>query len=81
MSLARIIDSPLVWTAAGFSIGLGLGVNSASMWLMAAGTALFVVYLRWHGPARPSTEGLLFSGGPAFILAWVVGFVVHGLAF
>lgn len=30
---------------------------------------------------REISEGWLFAGGPAFILGWIVGFVVHGLIF
>jgi hypothetical protein len=81
MSLLRIIDSPFSWALAGFAIGLGLGVNSASAWLVAAGLGGFIVYLRFHGQAHQSTEGRLFAAGPAFIMGWLVGFVVHGLAF
>jgi hypothetical protein len=46
---------------------------------LAIGLGGFLAYLRLHGPARPETEGRLFAAGPTFIVAWVVGFVVHGL--
>jgi uncharacterized membrane protein YGL010W len=77
----RIVDSALPWALAGFFIGFGLGVNTASMWLVVAGLVLFAVYLWRHGKAQAPTECRLFAGGPAFIVAWIVGFVVHGLAF
>ncbi len=81
MTLQRILDSPLSWAVAGFAIGLGLGVNSGSVWLLAAGLGLFVLYLRAHGDADEAKEGLLFAAGPTFMVAWMVGFIVHGLAF
>jgi len=81
MSFSRIVDSPLLWALAGFFIGFGLGVSTASMWLVVAGLVLFAGYLWRHGKAQPATEGWLFARGPAFAVAWIVGFVVHGLAF
>ena len=63
----------------GFAIGLALGVNDISVWLVAAGLGLFVVYLALHGPARRETEGALFASGGVFMMAWVAGFVVRGL--
>ena len=79
MPLRQILDSPVSWAVAGFGIGLGLGVNTASVGLVAVGLGAFIAYLRLHGPARQSTEGRLFAGGPTFMVAWLVGFVVHGL--
>ena len=81
MSLLRFVDSPASWAVAGFAIGLGLGVTTASVWLVAIGLGAFVVYLRFHGPPEQKTEGWLFAAGPAYMLSWLVGFVVHGLAF
>jgi hypothetical protein len=81
MSPQTLIDSPLPWGIAGFVIGLALGVNTASVWLVAAGLGGFLVYLWRHGPARQDTESRLFAGGPAFMTAWLVGFVVRGLIF
>ena len=79
--LLRFGDYPLSWAVAGFGIGLGLGVTTASAWLVAAGLGGFVFYLMYHGPAREANEGRLFAGGVAFMMAWMVGFVVHSLAF
>ena len=63
----------------GFAIGLALGVNTISVWLVAIGLGLFVAYLSLHGPARRETEGALFASGGVFIIAWIAGFVVRGL--
>ncbi len=79
--LQRVLDSPISWAASGFAIGLGLGVNAASAWLAAAGLGLFVVYLGIHGAANRESESRLFAAGPVFMMAWLVGFVVHGLIF
>jgi hypothetical protein len=79
VSLRQILDSPASWAVAGFAIGIGLGVTTPSVWLVAIGLGAFLAYLGLHGPAHPNTEGRLFAGGPTFILAWLAGFVVHGL--
>ena len=80
-SLRRYIDTPFSWGIAGFIIGLALGVNLLSVWLLAIGLGLFVGYLRLHGPTKGSTEGWLLAAGPAFIMSWTLGFIVHSLAF
>ena len=81
MSITRIIDSPFTWAVGGFIIGLALGVTPLSVWLLAIGFGGFLVYLRMHGPAEQSTEGSLFASGPAFMMCWMLGFVVRGLVF
>ena len=81
MSRLRLIDSPFGWAVAGLAIGFALGVNSASVWLLAIGLGAFVAYLARKGDARGEDEGRLFAAAPAFILSWMVGFVVHGLLF
>ena len=48
---------------------------------MAAGLGGFVLYLWLHGQAERETESRLFAGGPALIMGWLVGFVIHGLLF
>ena len=80
MSLRDVIDSPVSWAIAGFAIGASLGVTSTSVWLVAIGLGAFVVYLKIHGSADQSSEGRLFAAGPIFIMSWLVGFVVHGMA-
>ena len=81
MSRLRLIDSPFSWALAGLAIGFGLGVNAASVWLLAIGLGGVVAYVWRHGPSRSETEGRLFIAGPAFILSWMVGFTIHGLLF
>ena len=76
MSLLRIIDSPLPWAIAGVAIGYILGVTSLSVWLVVAGFAAYVVYLRLHGEAEEETEGNLIAAGPVFMMAWVAGFIL-----
>ena len=81
MELQRIIDSPFAWAAAGFIIGVALGVTAPSVWLLAIGLGSYLLYLKLHGPAQHGTEGWLFAGGPAFMMSWMLGFVVRGLLF
>lgn len=81
MAILGYIDSPLSWAVIGFIIGAALGVNFVSVALVAVGLGAFVLYLFLHGPARRGTEGKLFAACPVFIVAWMVGFVVHNLVF
>ena len=81
MAILGYIDSPLSWAVVGFIIGAALGINFASVALVAVGLGAFVLYLFLHGPARRATEGKLFAACPVFIVAWMVGFVVHNLVF
>ena len=80
-SWIRLVDSPLPWGVAGFAIGAALGVTTLSVWLVAAGLGIFLIYLWLHGAARQQTEGWLFASGPVFMMAWLAGFVVRGLTF
>lgn len=79
LSLTKIIDSPFAWGTAGFVVGLVLGVSTLSVWLVAIGLGGYLVYLSLHGPAERVTEGWLFAAGPAYMTAWVLGFIVKGL--
>lgn len=79
MAIIPYIDSPISWAIVGFIIGAALGVNFASVSLVAVGLFGFVLYMFLHGPARRETEGKLFAACPVFIVAWMVGFVVHSL--
>ena len=81
VSLIRRLDSWITWGVAGVAIGLGLGVNTASVVLVAAGLGGFLVYLALHGEAKDEKEGGLFAGGGAFMMGWILGFVVRGLVF
>ena len=80
MTLRGVLDSPLSWAIVGFAIGAALGVNSLSVWLVVAGLAGFLVNMRLRGAAEQRTEGWLFASGPVFIVAWLAGFVVRGVA-
>ena len=79
MELKNITDSPVSCAAVGCIIGLILGVTTLSVVLLSVGLGAFLLYLRLSGPAQHETEGKLFIIGPAFMMAWVAGFVVRGL--
>ena len=79
MEIQRITDSPILWGAVGLVIGAALGVTTLSVWLMAIGLGGHLLYLKLRGPAQHKTEGMLFAGGPAFMMAWVLGFIARGL--
>ena len=81
MSLIKKLDSWITWGIIGVVIGVSLGVNTASVWLVAIGLGAFLVYLSMHGPAKRETEGSLFASGGVFMMGWIVGFVVNGLVF
>ena len=81
MSLVRSLDCWLTWGVVGAIIGLALGVDTWSVWLVAAGLGGFLVYLTVHGPAKQETEGRLFAAGGVFMMGWLLGFVVRGLVF
>jgi hypothetical protein len=81
MSLIKKLDSWVTWGIIGVLIGVSLGVNTASVWLVAIGLGIFLVYLSKHGPAKRETEGSLFASGGVFMMGWIVGFVVNGLVF
>ena len=80
MNALQYIDNPIPWAIVGFVIGAALGVNFVSVALVAVGLGAFVLYMFLHGPAKRETEGRLFAACPVFIVAWMVGFVVHNLA-
>ena len=75
-----LILSWICWGLVGFVLGIALGVTTLSVSLIAIGLALFAVFLALHGPARRESEGHLFAGGGMFIIMWLVGFVVRGVA-
>lgn len=78
-TVLRKLDSWITWGVIGFIIGLALGVNDLSVWLLAIGLGLFIVYLALHGPARRESEGSLFAAGGVFMMAWMAGFILRGL--
>ena len=75
-----LILSWICWGLVGFVLGVALGVTTLSVSLIAIGLALFAVFLALHGPARRESEGHLFAGGGMFVIMWLVGFVVRGVA-
>lgn len=78
-AVLKRLDSWITWGVIGFIIGLALGVNDLSVWLLAIGLVLFVAYISLHGPAKRETEGGLFAAGGAFMMAWMAGFILKGL--
>ena len=80
VAMLKRLDSWITWAIVGFIIGLALGVDAVSVWLVAIGMGVFVAYLALHGPSKRETEGALFASGGVFMIAWIVGFVVRGLA-
>ena len=78
-AVLKKLDSWITWGIAGFIIGIALGVNDLSVWLVAIGLGAFIAYVALHGPARRETEGGLFAAGGVFIVAWIAGFVARGL--
>ena len=81
MTLIKKMDSWVTWGVAGAIIGFALGVNTISVLLIAIGLGGFIAYLSIHGPAQRKTEGRLFASGSALMMGWMLGFIVHGLAF
>ena len=81
MFVITILKIPFFWAAAGFLVGVVLGVNNISVCLIAALLLAFLVVVKSSGPAREESEGFLFSGGSALMLAWILGFAVKGIIF
>ena len=81
MDTSRIVDSPFSWAAAGFIVGVALGVTALSVWILAAAFGVYLLFLKSRGPAKHETEGWLFAAGPAFMMSWMFGFVVRGIVF
>ena len=81
MFVITILKIPFVWAAAGFLVGVALGVNNISVWLIAALLLAFLAVVKISGPAREEGEGFLFSGGSALMLAWILGCAVKGIIF
>ncbi len=75
----RIADSPITWTILGVALGLGLGVNSIAPWLIVLGLAAWGGNMLRRDPAHPAEDERVL-GGPAFLLAWTIGFVIRGVS-
>lgn len=78
---SAVIESPYSWAMVGLVIGIIFGVTTISVSLLCAGILGFVIHLKLRGKASHDNEGRLFAGGSGLIMAWLVGFVVHGLIF
>ena len=81
MFLLAWLDTPITWAIFGMAVGLGLGVTNVSVWLMAAGLGAFILYLASKGQAKRESETKLFGCGPALLLGWMTGFILHGFIF
>ena len=81
MFLLTILKIPFFWAAVGFIAGVGLGVNDISVWLIAILLLAFLAVVKISGHANEKSEGFLFSGGSALMLAWILGFAVRGIMF
>ncbi|MBI4298523.1 MAG: hypothetical protein HY666_02030 [Chloroflexi bacterium] len=80
MSINSIVDSPLTWLVAGVALGLGLGVTTASAWLLVLALVAFALNLKRHNPLT-RREGWIVAAGPAVMMGWVLGFMIRGIAF
>jgi hypothetical protein len=60
-------------------LGLALGVTTLSIWLVTLGLVAHLVNMNRHAAGR--REGWLFATGPSLMMAWVLGYVVRGIAF
>ena len=80
LSIGGILDWPVSWSVAGLALGLGLGVTTASAWIMTLALVGTLANMSRHSPLE-RTEEWLFSTGPAFMMGWLLGFVIKGLAF
>ena len=76
-----LVDSPYAWGVVGFLVGIILGVTTLSVWLVAIGLGIFLIYLGIHGQAQNQTEGRLFAAGPSYMMSWVLGFIINALIF
>lgn len=81
VSLIGLVDSPYTWGVVGFLVGIILGVTTLSVWLVAIGLGIFLIYLGIHGQAHNQTEGRLFAAGPLYMMSWVLGFIINALIF
>ncbi|MDC0196898.1 hypothetical protein OAJ59_00215 [bacterium] len=75
----RYIYSPFTWASSGFIVGLALGVSTISVWILAIGFFLFLIWLNYLGPANEDNEGWRFSAAPAFMMSWILGILVNSL--
>ena len=81
VSLIGLVDSPYTWGVVGFLVGIILGVTTLSVWLVAIGLGILLIYLGIHGQAHNQTEVRLFAAGPLYMMSWVLGFIINALIF
>ena len=81
VSLIGLVDSPYARGVVGFLVAIILGVTTLSVWLVAIGLGIFLIYLGIHGQAQNQTEGRLFAAGPSYMMSWVLGFIINALIF
>ena len=77
--IKRDIISPFIWGSIGFIVGLALGVSTVSVWVLAIGFFLFLIWLNYLGPANETSEGWRFSVAPAFMMSWILGILINSL--
>ena len=77
--IKRDIISPFIWGSIGFIVGLALGVSTVSVWVLAIGFFLFLIWLNYFGPADETSEGWRFSVAPAFMMSWILGILINSL--
>ena len=75
----RDIISPFIWASIGFIAGLALGVATGSVWVLAIGFFLFLIWLNYLGPADETSEGWRFRVAPAFMMSWILGILINSL--
>ena len=81
LSLMKVVDSPYMWGLVGLLVGLIFGVTTLSVWLLAIGLGVFLVYLGIHGRSQIRTEGRLFAAGPTYMMLWIAGFIIRAILF
>ena len=75
----RYIYSTFTWASIGFIVGLALGVSTISVWILAIGFFVFLIWLNYLGPANDDNESWRFSAAPAFMMSWILGILANSL--
>lgn len=77
--IKKYIYSPFTWASVGFIVGLALGVSTVSVWILAIGFFVFLIWLNYLGPANENNEGWRFSAAPALMMSWILGILINSL--